>query len=51
MEVKEKYQVNISNKFTALESLVDGNVEINRSWESIKQNESISRGECRLLLI
>jgi hypothetical protein len=35
IEVKEKYQVEISNRFTALESL-DESSDINNAWESIR---------------
>jgi hypothetical protein len=37
MEVKEKYQVEISNRFVALESLVES-FDINSAWESIREN-------------
>jgi hypothetical protein len=37
VEVKEKYQVEISNRFAALESL-DESFEINNAWESIREN-------------
>jgi hypothetical protein len=38
VEVKEQYQVKISNKFVVLENLDndDDNVEINWAWESIR---------------
>jgi hypothetical protein len=36
-EVKEKYQVEISNRFAALESL-DESLDINNAWESIREN-------------
>jgi hypothetical protein len=36
-EVKEKYQVEISNRFAALESF-DDNFDINNAWESIREN-------------
>jgi hypothetical protein len=36
-EVKEKYQVEMSNRFAALESL-DESFEINNAWESIRGN-------------
>jgi hypothetical protein len=36
-EVKEKYQVEISNRFAALESL-DESFDINNVWESIREN-------------
>jgi hypothetical protein len=36
-EVKEKYQVEISNIFAALESL-DEIFDINNAWESIREN-------------
>jgi hypothetical protein len=37
---REQYQVKISNRFTALESL-DVNVDISRAWEGF-------RGYCRI---
>jgi predicted CopG family antitoxin len=37
LEVKEKYQVEISNRFTVLESL-DESFDINNAWESIREN-------------
>jgi hypothetical protein len=37
VEVKEKYQVEISNRFVALESL-DESFDINNAWESIREN-------------
>jgi hypothetical protein len=37
VEVKEKYQVEISNRFAALESL-DESLDINKAWESIREN-------------
>jgi hypothetical protein len=37
IEVKEKYEVEISNRFVALESL-DGSFDINNAWESIREN-------------
>jgi hypothetical protein len=38
---KELYQVKISNRFTALENLVD-DVDINRAWKIIRENIQIS---------
>jgi len=37
LEVKEKYQIEITNRFAALENL---NVEedVNRTWKNIKEN-------------
>jgi hypothetical protein len=37
VEVKEKYQIEISNRFAALESL-DESFDINNAWESIREN-------------
>jgi hypothetical protein len=37
VEVKEKYQVVISNRFAALENL-DESLDINTAWESIREN-------------
>jgi hypothetical protein len=36
-EVKEKYQVEISNRFVALENL-DKILDINSVWESVSEN-------------
>jgi hypothetical protein len=44
IEVKEKYQVEISNRFAALESL-DESFDINNAWESIRENIKISAKE------
>jgi len=44
LKVKEKYQVEITNRFAALENLnVDKNV--NRVWENIKENIKTSAEE------
>jgi len=36
-EVKEQYQIEITNKFAALENLKDDE-EVNRTWENINEN-------------
>jgi hypothetical protein len=36
-EVKEQYQVKITNTFVALENF-DDNVDMNRAWENIREN-------------
>jgi hypothetical protein len=36
-EVKEKYQVAITNKFAALE-ILKGNRDINMAWDTIRSN-------------
>jgi hypothetical protein len=41
VEVKEMYQVEISNRFAALKSLDEG-FDINNAWESIRKNIKIS---------
>jgi hypothetical protein len=41
IEGKEKYCVEISNRFAALENL-DAEVEINTIWETIRENVNIS---------
>jgi 50S ribosomal subunit-associated GTPase HflX len=43
-EVKEQYQIMIKNKFAALENL-DDNGDVNRAWETIRQNIRISAKE------
>ena len=35
--VKEKYQIEITNRFAALENL-NGDENVNRAWENIKEN-------------
>jgi hypothetical protein len=37
-EVKEMYQVGISNGFAALENLDNNDVDINGAWKSIREN-------------
>ena len=37
LEVKKKYQIEITNRFAALENL-NVDEDINRAWENIKQN-------------
>jgi hypothetical protein len=44
-EVKEQYQVTIKNRFSALENLED-NGDINRVWDTIRENIKISVKEC-----
>jgi hypothetical protein len=44
-EVKEQYQVTIKNKFAALENS-DDNGDINKAWETIRENIRISAKEC-----
>jgi hypothetical protein len=43
-DVAEQYQVTIRNKFAALVNLED-NGDINRSWDSIRENIKISAQE------
>ena len=40
LEVRKQYQIEISDKFAALEKLNDGEY-INRIWENIKENRKI----------
>jgi hypothetical protein len=37
LEVRKKYQIEITNRFAALENVSDGE-DINKAWESIKEN-------------
>ena len=41
LEIRKKYQIKISNRFPDLENVSDSE-DINRAWESIKQNIKIS---------
>ena len=44
MEVSKQYQIEISNRFGALENLSDGE-DINRAWEIVKEIIKISAKE------
>jgi hypothetical protein len=50
LEVKEQYQIKISNRFSALEKLYNSK-DINRTWENIKENIKTNVKEFRLKLI
>jgi len=43
-EVREQYQIEITNKFAALENLNDDE-DVNRTWENIKENIQTSMKE------
>jgi hypothetical protein len=45
-EVKEQYQVKITNRFATLENFYD-NVDMNRAWENIRENIKTSAKELR----
>jgi hypothetical protein len=45
LEVRKKYQSNISNRFAALENLCDSE-DINRAWKNIKEKIKTSAKEC-----
>ena len=40
-EVREQYQIEFTNRFAALENLNDDE-DVNRTWESIKENSQTS---------
>jgi hypothetical protein len=44
VEVREQYEIKISDRFAALENLSD-NEDINRTWEDIQDNIKISAEE------
>jgi hypothetical protein len=44
VEGKEQYRVEISNRFVALENF-DTEVDINRAWETIRENIKVSGKE------
>jgi len=48
LEIKKQYQINISNRFAALENLSDSK-DINRAWLNSKENLKISAKESRAL--
>jgi len=44
LEVRKEYQIEISNRFAALENLSDSK-DINRAWENFKENNKTSAKE------
>jgi len=44
-EVRERYQIKITNSFAALENVNDYE-DVNRTWENIKENVQTSAEEC-----
>ena len=44
LEVRQQYQIEITNRFAALESLSDDD-NINRTWENLKKNIKTSDRE------
>ena len=44
LEVKQKYQIELTNRFAALENL-DVDKDVNRAWENIKENIKTSAKE------
>jgi hypothetical protein len=49
VECKERYRVEISNSFAALENLVT-EVDVNKAWETISENIKMSAKESLSLL-
>jgi len=46
VEVKEEYEVNISNRFATSENLNDGlDLDISRGWKSVRENMKASATE------
>jgi hypothetical protein len=48
LEVRKQYQIEITNRFAALENLSDDE-DIDRAWESIKENVKTSATESLVL--
>ena len=48
LEVRKEYQIEITNRFTALENLTDEE-DINRAWENIKEKIETSAKGCPYL--
>ena len=44
-EAREQYQIEITNRFAALENLNDDR-DVNRTWKNIKENIQTSAKEC-----
>jgi hypothetical protein len=49
IEGKERYRVEVSNRFAALEDL-DTEVGINSDWETIRENIKVSAKESQVIL-
>ena len=45
LDAWKQYQIDITNRFAALENLIDGE-DINRAWENIKEDIKTSAEEC-----
>jgi len=45
LEVRKQYEIEISNRFAALENLSDSK-DINRAWENINENIKTMAKEC-----
>ena len=41
LDVRRQYQIEITNRFAALENLSDGE-DKRRAWENIKENQNLS---------
>jgi len=48
LDIRKQYQIEISNRFSALENLSDSR-DINRAWENIKENIKTSAKESLVL--
>jgi hypothetical protein len=44
LEIRKQYHIKITNRFPALENLIDGE-DINRAWENVKENIKTSAKE------
>jgi len=45
LEIRKQYQIEITNRFAALENLNDDE-DVSRTWENIKENIKTSAKEC-----
>jgi hypothetical protein len=48
LEVRKQYEIEITNRFEAVENLNDGK-DINRAWENIKENTKMAAKESTVL--
>jgi hypothetical protein len=48
VECREQYHVEISNRFVPLEN-IDTEVDINRAWETVRENIKISAKESSII--
>jgi hypothetical protein len=46
LDVRKQYEIEVTNSFAASENLSD-DMNINRAWENIKENQNLGQRESR----